>query len=87
MSESPNQLIVVFDVRPRSVEAGQSVTITWETQDVAEVKLEPTFGAVVPSGQREVEVIKTTDFGLLADGEDGTQEFAKVTVTVTGASA
>jgi hypothetical protein len=38
----------------------------------------------VPSGQREVEVIKTTDFGLLTDDEDGTQEFAKV--TVTGAS-
>jgi peptidoglycan-associated lipoprotein len=68
-----------LSANPTSIQAGQSSTLTWSTQNADDVTLQ---GAKVdPSGSQSVSPASSTDYHLVAQGPGGTQEAtARVTV-------
>jgi peptidoglycan-associated lipoprotein len=58
---------------PATIEAGQSSTLSWTTQDATEVTLEG-IGKVGPSGSQLVTPTTSTTYRLTAKGEGGSQE-------------
>jgi peptidoglycan-associated lipoprotein len=70
-----------LSANPDSIQAGQSSTLTWETQNAENVSIEG-IGAVQPSGTQQVTPTQSTTYRLVAKGPGGTQE-ATTRVTVT----
>lgn len=56
------------------IEAGETVTLTWESSNAAELALEPGVGGVPLQGSREVAPRETTIYHLSARGKGGTAE-------------
>jgi peptidoglycan-associated lipoprotein len=66
---------------PATIQAGESSTLTWTTQDATEVTLEG-IGKVGPSGSQLVTPTTSTTYRMTAKGEGGSQDAtARVTVT------
>ncbi len=65
-----------------SIKAGESINLTWKTQNAKSVKLEP-VGKVSLSGQRPVSPKVTTTYTLKATNSDGVETASEVTVNVT----
>ncbi len=65
-----------------SIKAGESINLTWKTQNAKSVKLEP-IGKVSLSGQRPVSPKVTTTYTLTATNSDGVETASEVTVNVT----
>jgi len=66
---------------PDTIQAGQSTTLTWQTQNATDVTLEG-IGKVDPNGSRSLSPAQSTTYRLSAKGAGGTQEAtARVTVT------
>jgi peptidoglycan-associated lipoprotein len=65
---------------PDTIQAGQSTTLTWQTQNATDVTLDG--NKVDPNGSRTEKPAQSTTYRLTAKGEGGTQEAtARVTVT------
>jgi len=75
----PKPVTATLSANPASIQAGQSSTLTWSTQNADDVALQ---GAKVdPSGSQSVSPTSSTDYHLVAKGPGGTQEAtARVTV-------
>src|SRR5690242_9576298 len=69
-----------LSANPDSIQAGQSSTLTWQTQNATDVNIEG-VGAVEASGSKQVSPADSTTYRLVAKGPGGTQEAtARVTV-------
>jgi len=69
-----------LSANPDSIQAGQSSTLTWQTQNATDVNIEG-VGAVEASGSKQVSPADSTTYRLTAKGPGGTQEAtARVTV-------
>ena len=64
-----------------AIEKGQTTKLNWTTQGATDVSIEPSIGAVSPSGEREVKPSETTTYTLTARGNGGTRT-ATLRVTV-----
>src|SRR5690242_4148137 len=68
-----------LSANPTSIQAGQSATLTWSTENATDVALDG--NKVDPSGTQTVSPTQTTTYHLTAKGAAGTQEAtAQVTV-------
>jgi len=74
-----------LSANPNVIDAGQSTTLTWRTENATDVSLEG-MGTVEANGSRSVTPSGSTTYRLIAKGAGGTQE-ATARVTVTEASA
>jgi peptidoglycan-associated lipoprotein len=78
----PAQPTATLSVSPASVKSGQSVQLSWNTQNATDVNID-SVGAVSPSGTRSLTPTESTTYTLTAKGPGGTtQASARVTVTV-----
>jgi hypothetical protein len=75
--------ILNFQANPSSITAGQSSTLTWQTQNADQVSITG-VGAVALSGSAGVSPTQTTTYTLSASNKAG-QVTATATVTVTTA--
>ena len=66
---------------PDTIQAGQSSTLSWQTQNATDVTIEG-IGKVDPSGSKQVSPTQSTTYTLTAKGAGGNQDAtARVTVT------
>ena len=72
-----------LSANPNTVEKGQSTTLTWQTTNATDVKID-FVGPVDPNGSKQVTPDDSTTYHLTAKGAGGTQE-ATARVTVTAA--
>jgi peptidoglycan-associated lipoprotein len=73
-----------LSANPDAIEAGQSTTLTWRTENATDVALDA-LGAVDASGSRDVTPGQSTTYRLTAKGPGGTQTAtARVTVSAPG---
>jgi len=75
-------VVTSFVASPATVTAGQSVTLTWSTQNVTAVTITGVNGSQPASGSATVTPSQTTSYQLTATGPAGTAT-ATVGVTVT----
>ena len=75
--------ITTFTVEPTSIQAGQSVTLTWATENPSTVSMSP-FGRVAPRGRRTLTPTVTTTYTLSVTGPGGSADKRTVTVVVAG---
>jgi peptidoglycan-associated lipoprotein len=76
----PKAVVANLTANPTSIEAGQSATLTWSTENATDVALDG--NKVDPSGSQTVSPTQTTTYHLTAKGAAGTQEAtAQVSVT------
>ncbi len=78
----PAKPTATFSASPSNVQRGQSVQLTWSTQNATDVTIDP-IGAVALSGTESLAPSESTTYTLTAKGPGGTiQATARVTVTV-----
>ena len=68
----PKAVTATLSANPASIEAGQSSTLTWSTENATDVALDG--NKVDPSGSQTVSPTQTTTYHLTAKGAAGTQE-------------
>ena len=68
----PKAVVANLTANPTSIEAGQSATLTWSTENATDVALDG--NKVDPSGSQTVSPTQTTTYHLTAKGAAGTQE-------------
>lgn len=69
-----------LSANPDTIEAGQSTTLTWRTENATDVSIDG-LGAVDASGSRQVAPVQSTTYRLTAKGPGGSQDAtARVTV-------
>lgn len=68
----PKAVTATLSANPTSIEAGQSATLTWSTENATDVALDG--NKVDPSGSQTVSPTQTTTYHLTAKGAAGTQE-------------
>jgi len=84
----PSAKILSFTASTTSVQAGQSVTLTWEVVNADRIELDQGIGIVATRDSRTVTPSATTTYTLLARGANGTaSDTRSITVTVTGSAA
>ena len=77
----PAKPTATLTASPESLQRGQSVQLTWSTQNATDATIAP-LGAVAPSGTRSIVPSDSTTYTLTANGPGGTaQATARVTVT------
>src|SRR5258708_18762805 len=77
----PKAVVANLSANPASIQAGQSATLTWSTENATDVALDG--NKVDPSGSQTVSPTETTTYHLTAKGPGGTQEAtAQVSVAV-----
>jgi peptidoglycan-associated lipoprotein len=74
---------VTLTAEPSTVEKGQSVTLSWTSQNATDLDLQPEVGKVQAQGSSSVTPQDSTTYTLTATGPGGTQSAtARVTVTI-----
>lgn len=74
--------VVNLTAEPATVEKGQSVTLSWTTENATDLDLEPQVGKVQANGSTTVTPMESTTYVLTAKGPGGTETMsARVTVT------
>ncbi|HEY1528792.1 MAG TPA: peptidoglycan-associated lipoprotein Pal [Candidatus Angelobacter sp.] len=68
----PKAVTATLSANPTSIQAGQSATLTWSTENATDVALDG--NKVDPSGSQTVSPTQTTTYHLTAKGAAGTQE-------------
>ncbi len=68
----PKAPTATLSANPSSIQAGQSATLTWSTENATDVALDG--NKVDPSGSQTVSPAQTTTYHLTAKGAGGTQE-------------
>lgn len=77
----PAKPAATLTVSPTNVQQGQSVELTWSTQNATDVSID-SLGAVAPAGTRNLVPSASTTYTLTAKGPGGSVEAtARVTVT------
>ena len=78
----PAQPTATLTATPSSTQRGQSVQLTWNTQNATDVSIDA-VGAVAANGSRSVSPTDSTTYTLTAKGPGGrAQATARVTVTI-----
>ena len=68
---------------PSTIERGQSVTLSWTSENATDLDLQPEVGKVQAKGSQSVSPQDSTTYTLTATGPGGTNsQSARVTVTV-----
>lgn len=66
---------------PPAIEQGQASTLSWNSTNATELRLEPEIGSVAPQGSSQVTPPRSTTYTLIATGPGGRAEAsARVTV-------
>jgi peptidoglycan-associated lipoprotein len=74
---------VTLNAEPSTIDKGQSVTLSWSSQNATDLDLEPGVGKVQASGSQSVTPDDSTTYTITATGPGGTQSAtARVTVTI-----
>jgi peptidoglycan-associated lipoprotein len=74
---------VTLTAEPSTIDKGQSVTLSWSSQNATDLDLEPGVGKVQASGSSSVTPQDSTTYTLTATGPGGTQSAtARVTVSI-----
>jgi hypothetical protein len=86
--QAPPARILNFKATPATVNAGQSVVLTWSTENPNEVTIRadvgPGLGKVTARGTRQVTPAATTTYILTVTGPNNTTLTKEAKVTVTG---
>ena len=75
--------IMDFKVEPATIEAGQSVTLSWATENPTSITIDP-IGRVAPRGQQKLTPSATTTYTLSVTGASNSSDQRTVTVVVKG---
>ena len=79
----PAKPTATFSVSPSDAQRGQSVQLTWSTQDATDISID-SIGAVAPNGTKSLTPSESTTYTLTAKGPGGTiQASARVTVSAS----
>lgn len=78
----PNPRVLVFDVQPNLITAGDSVNVTWRVQSAPSVSIEGIGVELPPEGSREVFPTQNTTYLLRAVTQGGDAFSQAVAVTV-----
>ncbi len=73
---------VNLTAEPSTIQKGESVTLSWSSENATALTLEPGIGTVQPSGSTTVSPEESTTYTLTAKGPGGTNT-AEARVTVT----
>jgi peptidoglycan-associated lipoprotein len=74
---------VTLTAEPSTIDKGQSVTLSWSSQNATDLDLQPGVGKVQASGSSSVTPQDSTTYTLTATGPGGTQSAtARVTVSI-----
>jgi peptidoglycan-associated lipoprotein len=74
---------VTLTAEPSTIEKGQSVTLSWSSQNATTLDLQPGVGSVQASGSSSVTPQDSTTYTLTATGPGGSQSAtARVTVSI-----
>ncbi len=74
---------VTLTAQPSTVQQGQSVTLSWSSENATSLDLEPAVGKVQANGSTAVTADQSTTYTLTATGPGGSRTAsARVTVTV-----
>lgn len=76
--------IMDFKAEPASIQPGQSVTLTWSTENPTGTTIDPDLGRVTPRGIQQLTPARTTTYTLTVRGPDNQVLTKSVTVTVAG---
>jgi len=76
--------IMDFKAEPASIQQGQSVTLTWSTENPTGTTIDPELGRVTPRGVRQITPARTTTYTLTVHGPDNQVLTRTVTVNVAG---
>jgi hypothetical protein len=79
--------IMEFKAEPASIQPGQSVTLTWSTENPNGITLDPDLGRVTPRGVLQLSPKVTTTYTLTVNGPDNQVLTRSVTVNVAGTVA
>ena len=75
--------IMSFNVEPSSIQPGQTVTLTWATENPTSITIDP-IGRVAPRGRQTLSPTVTTTYTLSVTGASNSAEKRTVTVVVAG---
>jgi len=75
--------IMDLKVEPTTIQPGQSVTLTWATENPTSVTIDP-LGRVAPRGQQKLTPSVTTTYTLSVTGASNSSDKRSVTVIVQG---
>lgn len=64
--------VISFIASPPNISSGQSVVLTWQTENATSITIQPGVGNVSTSGTKEVTPASTTKYTLTASSENGT---------------
>ncbi len=79
----PPSPTVTLTAEPSTIDKGQSVTLTWSSQNATDLDLQPEVGKVQASGSQAVTPQDSTTYTVTATGPGGTTSAtARVTVTI-----
>ena len=78
--------ITSFSVEPLSIQPGQTVTLTWATENPTSISIDP-IGRVAPRGKQTLSPAVTTTYTLSVTGASNSSEKRTVTVMVRGTVA
>jgi serine/threonine protein kinase len=78
--------VVMFAVNPESVSSGQEVTLAWNTQGAAQVRISGFPRFFPPAGEVRITPRSTTRFQLIAVGVNGGRAMAEAYVQVAPAT-
>ena len=78
--------ILSFSAQPDSIQPGQSVTMSWATENQSGITLAPGLGVVTARGSRAVTPAATTTYTLTVRGPNNQILTREVTVTVAGSA-
>src|SRR5262249_47305113 len=80
----PASPTVALGASPASVQAGQTVTLTWSSTNATSITLEPSVGRVAPQGSTTIKPSQSTTYTVTATGPGGSAH-ANTQVTITSA--
>ena len=76
--------IMDFKAEPASIQPGQSVTLTWSTENPTGSTIDPDLGRVTPRGARQLSPSRTTTYTLTVRGPNNQVLTRAVTINVAG---
>lgn len=76
-----------FTATPESIQPGQSLTLSWATENPVSVNIDPAIGKVRPRGAKTLSPSATTTYTLTVKGPKDQVVTQTVTVTVAGTVA
>jgi len=80
---SPSAPTATLRAVPSTIEQGQATTLSWNSTNATELRIEPDVGSIGPQGSTNVSPERSTTYTLVAKGPGGQAEAsARVTVNV-----